>query len=310
MSGKIVCVGSALVDELYFCEENTIAGTSNPATMQKNVGGVISNIAQHLALLGNKVELITVFGDDSDGKWIENEFINAGIEVANSLKVRDTTGKYVSILSKDGSLFTAACVDICARYLTPSFLSAKTDCLLNADIIVADTNIDSTSLQWLASFARKHQIPLIIEPVSVAKARKIAHLEIEDVFMLTPNEDELFSLCNKKHSSVQDAINELFYRDVNHVWLRKGDKGSVIHTKTTIINLSAATIDIQDTTGAGDAALAGWITGYVRNLSPEMCLQMGHTLAFEVLQIKGAVKKDINYLTLLESLKNYYPDAK
>ena len=309
MSGKIICVGSALIDELYFCEDNVIAGTSNLANIQKNIGGVISNISQHLALLGNDIELITVFGNDSDGNWIEQELMQLGIKVNESLKVDDSTGKYVSILNKDGSLYTAACVDICAKYLTPSFLLSKTDKLMSANLIVIDTNIDNLSLQWLIDFGKENEIPVIIEPVSVAKARKVAFAQIEDVFMITPNEDELLSLCNKKHTSIEDAIKELFERGLKHLWLRKGNKGSVFYSELNTIQLSAHEIEIQDSTGAGDAALGAWIAGYVRNSSPDKCLKLGHTLAFEVLQTKGAVKKDINYLSLIESLKKYYPDA-
>lgn len=309
MSANIVCVGSALIDELYFCKESTLAGTSNPAILKKYTGGVISNIAQHLSLLDCKVDLLTVIGNDTDGQWISDELSSSGINIDNSLKIEDSTGKYVSILNNDGSLFTAVCFDNTAKYLTSSYLSSNSIKLKSADIIVADTNIDSESLQWLIIFSEKQDIPLIIEPVSVAKASKVATLNIDKLFMLTPNEDELYALCNKKHNNEVDAVNELLGRGVKCIWLRKGNQGSVFYTKSDAINLPAKLINIKDSTGAGDAALSAWIAGYVKNFGPLKCLQLGHTLAFEVLQINGAVKKDISFSILLESFKKYYPDA-
>ncbi|MFZ4106505.1 hypothetical protein [Flavobacterium sp.] len=48
-SKSILCIGATLVDELYFSQNTTIPDSSNPATKSSSVGGVISNIAQHLA---------------------------------------------------------------------------------------------------------------------------------------------------------------------------------------------------------------------------------------------------------------------
>ena len=310
MAGKIVCVGSSLIDELYFCNENAIAGTSNPASSMKGLGGVITNIAQHLALLDNNVELITVIGNDSDGQWIENQIIQSGIKVGHSYKVNDNSGKYVSILNKDGSLFTAACVDVGEKHLNPVFLQSKQAILSSASILIADANISTDCLQWLIDFSTLHQLPLIIEPVSVSKSRKLAELNLSKVFMLTPNEDELFSLCKENHDTESAAILELLSREVKYIWLRKGIKGSVLYSKNETIVVEAKPINIADSTGAGDAALSGWVAGYLREFEPKKCLQFGHSLAFEVLQVKGAVNKNINFNLLLESLIKYYPDAK
>ena len=99
MNKPVICIGSALVDELYFCKENAIAGTSNPAISKKFPGGVISNIARHLALLEIPVELITVLGNDADGNWLKDQLVKDGVEMKNSFMINDNTGKYVSFLN-------------------------------------------------------------------------------------------------------------------------------------------------------------------------------------------------------------------
>jgi sugar/nucleoside kinase (ribokinase family) len=50
---------------------------------------------------------------------------------------------------------------------------------------------------------------------------------------------------------------------------------------------------VIDSTGAGDAALAAWIYGYIQGESSLQCIRFGHALAAEVLQQKGAVVHDI-----------------
>ncbi len=310
MSSSVIIIGSALVDELFFCDELVIAGTSNPAIVKRNVGGVVSNIAQHLALLELPVEFITVLGNDADASWIKSSFNQIGINSSNSLFVEDNTGKYISILNPDGSLFTAACVDICGKYLSPEFLEIKSDLLKTAEVIIADTNIEIATIHWIIDFAKKNNKRLIIEPVSVAKARKLSSLNLNGLFMVTPNEDELSSLCINKSNDEMAMIDELLSRGVLNVWLRKGAEGSVIYNKNGQLRLNVPEINIVDSTGAGDAALAGWVTALMNNFDELKCLQAGHTLALEVLQIQGAVKHDITKLNFLTAIKTYYKDAK
>ena len=103
-------MGSALTDELYFSKETVILGTSNPASVSKNIGGVLSNIVYHLSYLGVQIDYITVVGNDSDGKWIKDEFKKLNLNTENIHEVDDFTGKYVSFLNPDGSLHAAACI--------------------------------------------------------------------------------------------------------------------------------------------------------------------------------------------------------
>ena len=67
MSKPIICIGAAFVDELFHASEEMLLATSNNATVTKTAGGVSRNIAHQLALLGVPVQLISVFGNDSDG---------------------------------------------------------------------------------------------------------------------------------------------------------------------------------------------------------------------------------------------------
>ena len=305
---SVVCVGSALVDELYFCNERVITGTSNPAVVSKSIGGVLTNVAFHLSYLGVKVDYITIVGDDSDGEWILNTLSKSGISIDSVGKVNDSTGKYVSFLNDDGSLHAAVCVDICEKYLDVNFLKEKIKKLEAANIIVCDTNISKNTIQWLIEFAKQNNKTIIIEPVSVAKSKKISDLDLNEVFMITPNEDELVSIMSSEvndSNAISDFISE---KGLRNIWLRKGSSGSAMINRLDQTSVTANEIKVIDSTGAGDAALAGWVAGYVNNFESLKCIQLGHTLAFEVLQTKGAVKHDINFSKLLELNHKYYPN--
>ncbi len=308
MSSPVICIGAALIDELYFCSEQTIAATSNPAKLKRSAGGVARNIAHQLALLEVPVQLITVLGNDPDANWLLEDCRKNNIGTEFLLQVVDGTGKYASILNPDGSLFVAACSDLCEIYISPEFLMKQDRCLSTACMIIADTNLSIETLKWLASFCNQKNIPLLIEPVSVSKAKKLADMDMAGVFMITPNEDELISLCKHPAQNVNEALKELFQRGVKKIWLRKGAAGSEIFGKDGGLSLAAPTISITDSTGAGDAALAGWAAARYMGFDEMQCLKTGHALAFEVLQVNGAVANTVTKEKLFKAVKKYYPD--
>jgi pseudouridine kinase len=305
---SVVCVGSALVDELYFCNERVITGTSNPAVVTKSVGGVLTNVAFHLSYLGVKVDYVTIVGDDSDGEWILNTLSKSGVTIDSVGKVNESTGKYVSFLNEDGSLHAAACVDICEKYLDENFLKEKIKKIEDADIIICDTNISKHTIKWLIEFAKKENKILIIEPVSVAKSKKLSNLDLNDVFMITPNEDELVSIMSSDVIDSNAIKCFIIEKGLRNIWLRKGSSGSAMINSLNQASVNAKKIKVIDSTGAGDAALAGWVAAYLNNFDTLKCIQIGHSLAFEVLQVKGSVKHDINFSELLELNNKHYPD--
>ena len=308
MSKSVLCIGATLVDELYFCDHPLVAATSNPAQKTTAIGGVMSNIVQHLALLEAKVSLLTAIGNDADGAFLSAALENKGIDISESVRANDTTGKYVSILNPDGSLYVAVCQDISATYITESFLESKADYLRQFDLILTDTNLAAPALQWLIDFANGHDKKIIIEPVSVPKATKLADLNLNGVFMITPNEEELLKLNTSVSDNEPLHLASLFHRGVANIWLRKGSRGSVMYQPTKNLPLTVPTMTPLDTTGAGDAALAGWVFGCLQQEEELTCLQLGHTLALTVLQIKGAVDHTLHKEKLYQLKQTYYHD--
>ena len=308
MAAPVICIGTIMVDELFFCREHAVSATSNPAIIKRYAGGVAGNIARNLAMLQVPVQLVTVVGSDRDGDWLLDCFRQAGVSTAMLQQVEEHTGKYASVINADGSLFVAACADECSKYISPAYLQGITGELAHAAMIIIDTNIEATAINWVLQFARDHSIPLVIEPVSVVKARKLATMDLSGVFMITPNEDEVASVCNSNHNDSAGCLVELLHRGIQQIWLRKGEKGSLICDKDGSHLLGVPDIEVADSTGAGDAALAGWIAAYYNGSGSYECLQAGHVMAMETLRVHGSVMDGFSIDELFKSIKKYYPD--
>ena len=97
MPKPVICIGAALVDELFHATSEMLLATTNDATVTKTAGGVSRNIAQQLALLGVPVQLISVVGNDSDGNWLKQVCLDAGVKLDAMITKEGLTGKYTGI---------------------------------------------------------------------------------------------------------------------------------------------------------------------------------------------------------------------
>lgn len=312
MAKPVVCIGGALVDELYYVRQPMQLATTNISTMEQRAGGVCRNLAHQLALFGVPVELVSVFGDDVQGNWLKHICESVGIGLAASVFApAGNTGKYTGIIDADGSLFTALLTNGSGQLVTPSHLHRHEALLSSASYLLADTNLTAETLQWLINFGNLHNVPLIIEPVSVPPAEKLAALDLAGVYMITPNEDELPAICQPHVPAREQQIGQLLDRGVQNVLLHTGAQGSVWYKARTSMTLHAPLVNIKDCTGAGDALLAGWVLGKWLDKTDVECLKMAHTLAAEVLQVKGAIATNLNLRLLFESVEKYFgQDAK
>jgi pseudouridine kinase len=171
---------------------------------------------------------------------------------------------------------------------------------------MADTNLHKDTLNFLMKFSSTHNIPLIIEPVSVAKAEKLQRDDLKGVFMVTPNEDELESITGSRGEA---GVQALLRKGVNKVWLRKGKEGSVLYSSQEKIQLPAPSVVPVDTTGAGDAALAGWLYAFLNKQNDLSCIAYGHALAAGVLMQHGTVIEALNALIMEQLKQQFYPDV-
>jgi len=308
MSKPVICIGAAFVDELFHIKEEMIMGSTVPASVTKTVGGVSRNIAHQLALLGVDVQLISVFGNDSDGDWLKQTCINAGVKIDASITKEGLSGKYTAILNLDASLFTGFLTNAATNLITSRHLEKHKALLQTASYLLADANISVDAGEWLLAFTNETGVPLILEPVSVPPARKFKDVNLSGLHLVTPNEDELPVLCSEKALFTQHQIEELINKGVENVWLHNGKLGSAIYNKERSITLHAPEIEIVDCTGAGDGSLSGFILGKTLCKEDFDCLKLAHTLSAEILQVNGAIATHLNQQKLLSLVSKYYPD--
>ncbi len=307
MQQPIICIGAILVDELIHAGHPILPATTVDAKITKTAGGVAHNIAKQLSILGAHVQLISVFGNDSDGDWLKQSCSAAGVKIDASITKEGISGRYTGVLNVDGSLYTAFLSNAAVEMVTPAHLEKQEALLLTAQYIMADANTSVESMNWLLAFSKKTGIPFIIEPVSVPPASKLKEMDLNGLYMVTPNEDELPVMCSEKSFLTQLQVEELLKRGVQNIWLHNGKQGSAFYNKDKAITLHAPDIEVVDCTGAGDGSLSGFLLGKTLGRTDEECIKLAHTLSAEILQVNGAIVTHLSQEELLSRVTKYYP---
>ena len=100
------------------------------------------------------------------------------------------------------------------------------------------------------------------------------------------NESEIMSLINAKNF---DEIISFAKEIKKHIVITRGEKGAISIIGNEIIEIKAnKNLAIKDLTGAGDLFAAGYLHGFINNLSIRNCLEQGTKLSSKVIQQIGA----------------------
>ena len=306
---KILGIGNAIIDVICKVEESFI--TKNNLTkgtmklifddiefkkilanlkIEKTVsGGSVANSIVGLSQLKNDVGFIGKVSDDDFGKKYEE-----GLEEENV--------KYFYEKKKE-NLPTGTCLIL----VTPD--SERTMCtFLGIAGKINENDVDEhiikkSELIFLEGYLWDEGEPKKAFEKAIKNSNKVA-MSLSDLFCVErhkqnflklvkeqldltfANENEIMTLINTKNFNEVIA----FAREIKkHVVITRGNKGAVSIFGNKVVEVNAnKNLSIKDLTGAGDLFAAGYLHGFINNLSTEQCLAKGKELSSKVIQQIGA----------------------
>lgn len=222
-----VVIGGANMDLCGRSASDLVMGSSNPGVLTASAGGVGRNIAEHLALLGSKVELISAVGDDLWGEQLLDSCRDVEVGIEHCLMVPNrATSSYLSIQGPDGKLQLALNDMSLFGELNAQQLAKRAPLLNRATAIAIDANLSDSALEYL--FQTQASKPIFVDPVSVLKAQKIKpYLSCIHTLKLNLAEAELLSGESVSHrNGIPIAAQRLHDMGVQQVVISLGDKGA------------------------------------------------------------------------------------
>ncbi len=268
-------------------------------SMKKQRGGVATNIAYNLALLGERPRIMATVGQDfSDYRaWLEANNVDTSAIIA--IPDDFTASFFVSTDGKQNQIamfYTGAM----AHAHTLSFKQhASGD---KIDLVVISPNDPRAMVQY-ARECQELRLPYIYDP-----SQQIIRLNGEELAagvrgstMTIVNEYE-FEMLKNKTGWTDDQV--AAHTQVLIVTL--GDKGSLIRVDGKAVRVPIVPPRRQaDPTGVGDAYRAGIIKGYLKKLEWETIGQLGSLAATYVLEEHGTQ----NHKYTLQEFGQRYKEA-
>ncbi|HEY9577477.1 MAG TPA: carbohydrate kinase, partial [Pseudobacillus sp.] len=224
----VTCIGGANVDRKSQTLQPIQYGTSNPAAIRQSCGGISRNVAENLGRLGCQVSLITLVGDDQEGKWLLGETKRHGVDVSQCLAINlEKTGTYTSILNNTGEMILAVADMQIYDQFSIEFIEARWSHLASSHIIFADTNLPEASLAYLIKRCAKEQLTLWVNSVSAPKALRLPS-NLHGIDLLIANREEAAALSKIEVVTIEDckkAAEQIIQRGAKQVVISLGKQG-------------------------------------------------------------------------------------
>lgn len=318
---SVVVVGGANMDIKAHSSEPAVLRTSNPGAAVTTPGGVGRNIAENLARLGTPTHLVAPVGRDPFGDQLVAHTRAAGVSMDHMVLADDATGTYLAVIDNDGELLVAVANMAITDRLTVRQLTGARELMANSDLLVVEGNVPPAPAAWILDHAAATSTPVVVDPVSVAKAEHLAQTLAPErpLLALTPNLDELAAFVGRpvkdSEAAIAKAAREVHELGVRHVWVRRGTRGSLLSSRhddgsTEVTALPAPSgHGVADVTGAGDAMTAAFVHALLRGDDPAEAARFGQMAAALTVASADTVRADLSARLIDAELRNAKENA-
>lgn len=300
---EVSIIGGITADIEGHPHNRLIYGDSNLGKITISYGGVGRNIVENLARLGTKVNFISVAGDDLPGRGAVRELQDLGVAVEHiRLLPEENTAVYMSILNLVGDMELAMCnMDVLER-ISIDFLEEALEPLKQSKVVGIDTNLTEDTLEYATR--KLKDIPLFLDPVSVAKAER-ARGVIGRFHTVKPNRMEAETISGLSILSEQDlkeAARWFISQGVQRVFITLGAGGVFYMDDKDTGMIRPEPIQMISATGAGDAFSAAVIHGTLKGFEIGKTARLGMAAASIAMEAKSAVNNQMSMDKLRQKL--------
>ena len=287
----MLCVIGDLVEDIVvWLPESLSYGADTPARIVRTRGGSASNVAVFAATAARQqsrtdagARLIAQVGNDRLGDQLVGALHDAGVDPCVVRGGR--TGSIVVIVSPDGerTMITDRAASTQLQHAPENW--PKNVSLLHVPSYSLFSEPLATATRACISTAHEKNIPVSIDASSASLIKEFGVDKFRDlVRQLQP---KVF-FCNTDEADVMNLITQPL--DLDIVVIKAGARPTTLIENKVVKTIEVEPVgEIIDTTGAGDAFAAGFLTKYSENNSDTyICVLTGHQLAARVLRSPGA----------------------
>ena len=305
---KVLGIGNAIVDILckvddeFLIKNSLIKSTMklidekefkdliSELKVEKTIsGGSVANTIVGLSQLGNDVGFIGKVKDDDLGKKYEDGLKKENVDFLYSKKNEAIpTGNCLILITPDSERTMCTFLGIAGRV---------------SDEDVSAIKVKKSKITLLEGYLWDEGEPKKAFDKAINNSNKVA-MSLSDLFCVERHKSHFLEMvknrlditfCNEQE--ITSLIGAKQFNDVvsfckntgKLIVITRGEKGSMAIYKKNIFECqSKKNLDIKDLTGAGDLFAAGFLHGYINDLSLQESLELGTDMSSKIIQKIGA----------------------
>ncbi|MEA3504462.1 MAG: adenosine kinase [Bacteroidota bacterium] len=306
---KVIGLGNALVDIIAEMKDDSLLekfslpkgsmqlvdGALNKKILKESEhlkqsrasGGSAANTIHGLARLGVETGFIGKIGDDEIGEFFKNDMIESHINPV-LISGKTETGIAAAMISTDAertfATFLGAAVELSAQDIKESFFSDYNVLHIEGYLV-----LNNELLEGSLKLAKKAGLTISLDLASYNVVEDnlsfLQEMVAKYVDIVFANEEEAKAFTGFENP--QKAL-EKISESCDIAVVKVGKKGSLVKKGDEIYTIEINPVKSIDTTGAGDLYAAGFLYGFINNMSMTDCGFMGSLLSSKVIQVIGA----------------------
>ncbi|MFD0049699.1 carbohydrate kinase [Actinomycetes bacterium NPDC127524] len=262
--GTLFSIGELLIDFIPIQKGREL---KDVAAFERAPGGAPANVATAAAKWGGRSSMITKLGEDAFGDFLLETLKEAGVETEYIKRTHEAnTGLAFVSLREDGerdfSFYRKPSADLLLNKDEISgIVYNKGDILHFCSVDLVESPMKQAHLHAiqqaktggsLISFDPNVRLPLWDDPEECRSAI-LDFIPLAHIVKISDEELEFITGI----SDVDKGIASLFKGDVQAVVFTKGGSGADLYLKNNKFTSAGFAVEVMDTTGAGDAFIAG-----------------------------------------------------
>ncbi len=291
---SILSVGDINADVLALLEKYPPVGGEGVARYAElRVGGSAVNTALALARLGFHSSVLSSAGDDPIGRFLLAKLAAEGVEVSLVRQnLSELTGIMFIAVTPDGerTIFGYRGANRLLDIPSPEALLEREFGWVHISGYTLMEDGPRRSVGTLLKAAHHKGVPVSLDMgMCVVEAAREAVMEmVPMVRMLLLNRSELLALT--RATNITEGLNALFGAGARTVAVKLGDGGSLVTDVSSreLVKVPAFSVEVLDTTGAGDCFNAGLIAGTLWGLPLQSSALLGNALGGLACTVLGA----------------------
>lgn len=299
MNFDVVGLGALNIDKLY--KVNRIADSDEAGIVRdynESCGGSAPNSIVNLAKFGLETGMVGKIADDREGNMHISEFEEWDVDTSGIiLSENGRSGSAIGYVDAEGER---------AFYIDPGvndeIRSGEIDLeyLEKAKWLHLSSFIGDEAFEVQKEIVEEldNSVKISLDPGCIYAQKGLDSLKpiLERTSLFFPNESELKTLTSDK---VKEGAQRIVELGVDIVAVKLGGEGSFITDGEEEYKIDSRSVDVVDTTGAGDAFNSGFLYGVLNGKGLRECGEMGDLAASKCITSMGG-RLDFDNLPDLE----------